>query len=201
MDRAHLLAVNLDMHSTGFADAQPNLTAFYNQLMQRLDALPGVRDAAVQMCDIPQCGWNTAIHVFGRPDMPEAQMHGEEDHVGLGYFRTVGIPLLEGRDFSSADTPKAQKVAILNHAYARQLFGAASPIGHWIGYNSDHDFLIVGEVGDARVDGLRNDPPPMVYMPLEQHPTAVQTIDVRAQGSIKALPAEIRAALHEVAPA
>jgi predicted permease len=201
MDRAHLLAVNLDMHSTGFADAQPNLTAFYNQLMQRLDALPGVRDAAVQMCDIPQCGWNTAIHVFGMPDMPEAQMHGEEDHVGLGYFRTVGIPLLEGRDFSSADTPKAQKVAILNHAYARQLFGAASPIGHWIGYNSDHDFLIVGEVGDARVDGLRNDPPPMVYMPLEQHPTAVQTIDVRAQGSIKALPAEIRAALHEVAPA
>lgn len=200
MDRAHILAVHLDMRSTGFANTQQNLPAFYSMLMQRLDALPGVRDAAVQMCSIPFCGWNTAIHVFGKPNMPEAQMHGEEDHVGQGYFRTVGIPLLEGRDFTSADTPQSQKVAIINHAYAHQLFGDASPIGHWVGYNSDHDFLIVGEVADARVDGLRTDAPPMVYMPLEQNPQPVQTIDVRARGSLQALPAEIHDTLRAIAP-
>jgi predicted permease len=201
MDREHILAVNLDMRSTGFADQQKSLPAFYSQIIERLKALPAVRDAAVQMCDLPQCGWNTAIHVYGSPDLAEAQMHGEEDHVGLGYFRTVGIPLLEGRDFTSSDNEHSQKVAILNHAYARKLFGDASPIGHWIGYHNDHDFLIVGEVGDALVDGLRAPAPPMLYMAIDQSPAAVQTIDVRARGSLQSLPAEIRDNLHTLAPA
>jgi predicted permease len=201
MDREHILAVNLDMGSTGFADLQKNLPAFYGQLVERIKALPGVRDAAVQMCEIPYCGWNTAVHVFGRPDMAESQMHGEEDHVGLGYFRTVGIPLLQGRDFTSADNEHSQKVAILNHAYARKLFGDASPIGHWIGYKNDHDFLIVGEVADALVDGLREAAPPMLYMSINQKPARVQTIDVRSFGSLKSLPDEIRDSLHTFAPA
>ncbi len=201
MDREHVLAVDLDMRSTGFADQQKNLPAFYGQLIERLKALPGVRDAAVQMCEIPHCGWNTAIHVYGSPDLAEAQMHGEEDCVSAGYFRTVGIPVLEGRDFTSGDNEHSQKVAILNHTYARKLFGDASPIGHWIGYHDDHDFLIVGEVADALVDGLRAPAPPMLYMPIDQFPDAVQTIDVRARGSLQALPAEIRDSLHALAPA
>ena len=80
MDREHILAVKLDMRSTGFADRQMSLPAFYNQVIERLKALPGVRDAAVQMCDLPHCGWNTAVHVYGSPDLAESQMHGEEDH-------------------------------------------------------------------------------------------------------------------------
>jgi predicted permease len=200
MDREHILSVHLDMRSTGFADQQQSLPAFYSTIIEQLKALPGVRNAAVQMCTIPFCGWNTALHVHGS-ELPEAQMHGEEDCVGVGFFRTLGIPLLKGRDFTNADTDKSQKVAILNRAYAHKLFGDASPIGHWVGYHEDHDFLIVGEVADARVDGLRADAPPMVYMPLDQHPEAAQTIDVRAQGSLHALPAEIRATLHALAPA
>ena len=43
-----------------------NLSAFYEQLVERIKALPGVRDSAVQMCSIPKCGWNTAVHVFGQ---------------------------------------------------------------------------------------------------------------------------------------
>jgi predicted permease len=201
IDRKHILAVELDMRSTGFAEKQQNLPAFYGQLIERLKALPEVRDAAVQMCEIPHCGWNTAIHVFGSPYLAESQMHGEEDHVGLGYFRTVGIPLLQGRDFTSGDNEHSQKVAILNHAFARKLFGNASPIDHWIGYKNDHDFLIVGEVADALVDGLRAEAPPMVYMPINQSPQPIQTIDVRSQGSLQALPAEIRDSLRAYAPA
>ena len=201
MDREHLLSVSLDMRSTRFADQQKNLTTFYQQLIERLKALPGVRDAAVQMCSIPVCGWNTAVHVYGNPGLAEAQLHGEEDHVGLGYFRTVGIPLLQGRDFTSADNEHSQKVAILNRAYARKLFGNESPIGHWIGYKDDHQFLIVGEVADALVDGLRSPPPPMVYMPISQNPQPVQTIDVSSRNASRALPAEIRESLYALAPA
>jgi predicted permease len=201
MDREHLVSVSLDMRSTGFADQEKNLAAFYGSLIERLKALPEVRDAAVQMCSVPDCGWNTALHVYGKPELAEAQLHGEEDHVGLGYFRTVGIPLLQGRDFTNADNEHSQKVAILNRAYARKLFGDASPIGHWIGYKDDHQFLIVGEVADALVDGLRSAAPPMVYMSIGQGPEPVQTIDVRSRGSLQTLPSEIRESLRALAPA
>jgi predicted permease len=200
MDREHVLSVAVDMRSTGFADRTKDISALYAQIIERLKALPGVRDAAVHMCAIPYCGWNTAIHVYGSPDLAEAKMHGEEDHVGLGYFHTLGIPLLQGRDFTSGDNEHTQRVAILNRAYARQLFGEASPIGHWIGYHEDHQFLIVGEVADALVDGLRNAAPPMVYMPLNQSPQPVQRIEVRSRDVFQNMPAEIRDTLHMLAP-
>ena len=113
MDREHLLSAHVDMRSTGFADQQKNLSAFYSELIERLSVLPGVRSAAIHMCTIPHCGWNTAIHVYGEA-LAEAQTHGEEDHVGLGYFQTVGIALLRGRDFTTLDSEHSQKVAILN---------------------------------------------------------------------------------------
>ncbi len=204
LDETHILSLHVDMRSTGFAQNQPNLPVVIDRITDRIKSLPTVADAAVAMCDIPQCGWNTIFHVFGNPDLADAQLHGEEDHVGLGYFRTLGIPLLEGRDFSTQDTPKSQKVAILNRSYARRLFGDQSPIGHWIGYNAppgDHAFLIVGEVADARVDGLRAPTPAVAYLSYDQSPQPVNNFEVKARGSLDSLPNDLRAALRSVAPA
>jgi hypothetical protein len=163
-----------------------------------------VRDVAVHMCTIPHCGWNTAVHVFGSPEMAESQLHGEEDHVGVGYFRTLGIPILQGRDFAKEDNQQSQQVAILSRSYARKLFGDESPLGHWIGYTpppGDHRFLVIGEVADARVDGLRSDAPPVVYFPIDQRPAPVQSIEVRVHGPFSSLPGEIRESLYKLAPA
>jgi predicted permease len=204
MDRDQILSVHVDMRSTGFGDTQRDLNAFDTLLLDRLKALPMVQDAAVSMCDIPQCGWNTFFHVSGHPELADANLHGEENHVSPGYFRTLGIPILEGRDFNEQDTLKSQRVAILNRSYARQLFGDASPIGHWIGYNAppgDHSFLIVGETADALLDGPRNPAPAIAYLSVTQDPAPIGTIEVRARGNIDALPADIRNALHSVAPA
>jgi predicted permease len=204
LDRDHVLSIHLDMRSTGFAKQQSDLSSFYDTVLQQLKGLPMVRDAAVHMCTIPHCGWNTAVHVFGSPEMAEAQLHGEEDHVGVGYFRTLEIPLLQGRDFAKEDNQGSQQVAILSRSYARKLFGDESSIGHWIGYSAppgDHQFLIVGEVADARVDGLRSNAPPVVYLPIDQHPAPVQSIQVRVRGPWTTLPAEIRDSLYKLAPA
>jgi predicted permease len=204
MDRDHVLTVHLDMRNTGFAERQNNLPSFYDTLIEQLKALPMVRDVAVHMCTIPKCGWNTAVHVFGSPEMAEAQLHGEEDHVGVGYFRTLGIPILQGRDFRKEDNQQSQQVAILSRSYARKLFGDESPLGHWIGYREppgDHQFLVVGEVADARVDGLRSEAPPVAYFPIDQRPAPVQSVEVRARGPLSSLPAEIRESLYKLAPA
>jgi hypothetical protein len=155
------------------------------------------------MCGGIHCGWITALYVHGRSNLTDAQVHGQEDHVGLGFFSTLGIPILRGRDFSSADTVDTQAVAIISRAYARQLFGNADPIGQWVGYEpapNDRKFLIVGEVADARVNGAERDSPPMVYMDINQRPAPVNSIRVRAVGDPRRLSESVRHALYEVDP-
>jgi predicted permease len=204
MDREHVLIVRPELHQPRYTDHSEKLPELYSRIQERLQALPGVRSAAVEMCGGIHCGWITALYVHGRSDLTDAQVHGQEDHVGLGFFSTLGIPILRGRDFSSSDTDKTQPVAIISRGYARQLFGDADPIGHSVGYGpapNDHKFLIVGEVADARVNGAEREAPPVVYMSINQNPAPVNSIRVRAVGDPRQLSESVRHALYEVDPA
>jgi predicted permease len=201
LDRQHVLSVHLNLVSGGLE--KQDLTGLNQRILDRLRSLPSVRDAAMQMCRVPDCIWNTAIHVSGRPDLLPAQMHGEENHVSRGYFHTMGIPLLRGRAFSDADQPHAQPVAILNQAFAERLFGNQDPVGHFIGYQAapgDRVFQIVGEVGNAQVDGLRRTAPPVAYFSLEQGTAPAGTIEVSALGAPATIAADIRRSLQSVDP-
>jgi predicted permease len=202
LDREHVLSVHLDLRSGGL-DGQ-DLTALNTRILAALRSLPFVRDASLQMCRIPGCIWNTAIHVSGHPELSEAQIHGEENHVSYGFFHTLGIPLLQGRTFLESDQKQSQPVAILNRAFSRQLFGDESPVGHYIGYKpapGDHGYLVIGEVEDTRVDGLRLPAPPVAYFSIEQNGNPAGTIEVRAAGSPANIAADIRRTLHSVDPA
>jgi predicted permease len=201
LDREHLISIHLDF--TNAAYNEDYLPALYGRMIARLKELPGVKDAVVQMCAIPGCIWNTAIHVSGHPEISEKLMHGEENRVGAGYFHTLGIPILQGRDFDERDLPTSQAVAILNHSFARKLFGNESPIGHRIGYETaphDADYLVVGEAGDARVDDLRSLPPPVAYFSIDQRPSPAGTVEVRASGHLGVLYSPIRQTLLSVDP-
>jgi predicted permease len=201
VDRDHVLSIHLDFTNAGFEEE--NLPQLYARVLARLKELPAVRDAAVSMCAIPGCIWNTAIHVSGHPEIPEQQLHGEENHVGADYFHTLGIPILRGREFDERDLPASQQVAIVNHAFAKKLFGTENPIGHRIGYQAaphDADYTIVGEVADARLDDLRSPPSPIAYFPLAQRPTFAESIEVRAKGQPSALYSTIRQTVLSAEP-
>jgi predicted permease len=201
LDREHVLSVHLDLRSGGID--KENFANLNKRILDALKGLPFVRDASLAMCRIPGCIWNTSIHVSGHPELPEAQMHGEENHVSVGFFHTLGIPLLQGRTFVEGDQQQSQPVAVLNRAFARKLFGNESPVGHLIGYKvppGDHDYLIVGEVDDARVDGLRLPAPPVAYFSLEQRADDAGTIEVRAAGAPANIAADIRRSLQSVDP-
>jgi putative ABC transport system permease protein len=203
MDRAHVLIVRPELHEARYTDHSERLPEFYRRIQDRLQSLPGVRSAAVGMCGSVHCGWITAIYPHGRNNLTDAQVHGQEDHVGPGFFATLGIPILHGRDFSPSDTDKTQSVAIVSRTYARQLFGDADPVGQWIGYQpapNDHKFLIVGEAADARLNGPELDVPPVVYMSIDQHPAPVNSIRVRAMGDPRQVSDSVRQALNEVDP-
>jgi len=201
LDRDHVISVHLDFaHAPDEKDTPPDL---YSRIVERLKELPTVRDAAISMCSIPGCVWNTAIHVFGHPEIPEKQLHGEENHVGPGYFHTLGIPILQGRDFNERDLPASQPVAIINHAFARKLFGNESPLGHRVGYEpapGDAEYMIVGEVADARVDDLRSPAPAVAYFSLTQRPALAGTIEVRGSGNLDQLHSAIRHSLLSLDP-
>jgi predicted permease len=199
LDRDHVVSVHLDFSNVHYEEK--DLAALYLRMLARLKELPGVRDAAISMCAIPGCIWNTAIHVAGHPEIPEKQMHGEENHVSAGYFSTMGIALLRGREFEERDGPISRKVAVLNHSFARQLLGDENPIGHKIGYQPaphDADYEIVGEVADARVDDLRSVAPPVAYFSLDQRPAIADTIEVRGTREPNVLAAAIAREMHEL---
>ena len=203
MDREHILSVHVDAEEYRRGGSSANFPALFQQMQERLQALPGVRSVAYGMCGSIHCGWNTALYVHGRSGLTDAQVHGQEDHVSPGFFTNLGIPILRGRDFASTDTNNTQRVAIISQSYARQLFGDSNPIGQWAGYEpapNDHKFLIIGEVADAHLNGPEREAPPMVYMSINQNPASPHSIRVRAIGNPQQLSESVRKALHEVDP-
>jgi hypothetical protein len=92
---------------------------------------------------------------------------------------------------------------VLSRSFARQLFGDQDPIGHRVGYEpapNDSDYVVVGEVGDARVDDLRSAAPPVAYFSLTQRPMLAGTIEVRTVGPGEKLFPAIRARFSEAGP-
>ncbi|WP_109485962.1 ABC transporter permease [Occallatibacter savannae] len=204
MDREHVLLVHPELHDRRYTERPELLPDLYRRIQERLQSLPGVRGSGVAMCGGIHCGWITALYVHGGPHLSDLQVHGQEDHVGLGYFSTLSIPILRGRDFATTDTASTQPVAIISRSYARQLFGEGDPIGQWVGYEpapNDHKFLIIGEVADARVNGVQRDAPPMIYMDINQNPAPANSIRVRVAGDPQQMANSVQRALHEVDPA
>jgi predicted permease len=202
LDREHIISVHLDY--TNSQTPESALPAIYARAINSLQQIPGVVGAAVQMCAIPGCVWNSAIHVAGHPEILDNQLHGEENRVGPGYFHAMGIPVLRGRDFDARDTPGSVGVAILSHSFARKLFGDEDPLGHHVGYEPaphDSEYVVVGEVGDTRVDDLRSPAPPVAYFSLTQRPSFANTIEVRTVGPVDSLFSAIRSRISEADPA
>ncbi|HEY4906312.1 MAG TPA: ADOP family duplicated permease [Candidatus Acidoferrum sp.] len=201
LDREHIVSVHLDYSNSKTPESA--LPAIYARAVDAIQQIPGVVGAAVTMCSPPGCIWNTAIHVAGHTEIPDNQLHGEENRVGPGYFHAMGIPILRGREFDKTDTPDSPRVAILSQSFARKLFGNEDPIGHRVGYEpapNDSEYVVIGEVGDARVDDLRSAAPPIAYFPLTQRPMLAGTIEVRTLGPVEKLFPAIRARFSGAGP-
>jgi len=124
-----------------------------------------------------------------------------------GYFRTMAIPVLRGREFEDGDLYDRPFVAIVSESLARRSFGAGDPIGHRImcGFDSEKWMTIVGVVGDVRQASPASPPAPELYMPLRQHPYAATRVQmvvrttVDPESLIGAVRETVRATSPEVA--
>jgi predicted permease len=147
----------------------------FERIFGELAGLPGVKSVAGAM-GLPtgQYGSNGSYAVEGKHIFAPGQ---RLPHAGFllaspGYFATMGIPLLHGREFSGRDEYNATFVAIISEALARETFPNEDPLGKRIqcGLDSPNWMTIVGVVGDVRQDSPASAPAPELYMPLKQHP-------------------------------
>jgi putative ABC transport system permease protein len=155
------------------------------RLTDELRALPGVRSAA-QTVGLPagEFGSNGSFAVVNKGEsMSQAGLpHANFSLAGPGYFRAMGIPLLRGRDVAAADTLASTPVVLISASLARQVFRSTNPLGQQIVCGRDelsmHPMTIAGVVGDVRQDSPAEEPAPTLYMPLAQHPSVANEVQI-----------------------
>ena len=164
-------------------DEQLGVGRLFERLFGELSQLPGVRSVAATM-GLPtgQYGSNGSYAVEGKHIFAPGQRlpHAGFELASPGYFVTLGIPLVRGREFSSRDEYNAPFVAIISEALARETFPTEDPLGKRIqcGLDSPNWMTIVGVVGDVRQDSPASPPAPQLYMPLKQHPFHANELQV-----------------------
>ena len=182
-------------------DAQ--LVSFFNQAMERLQKLPGVKSAGM-VNFLPLYGGlgsATGFKIIGRPEPPPGQGPSTDVRVvDAGYFQTMGIPLLRGRNFSDVEQREAKRVILINEALARKHFPNEDPIGQRLDvamFETPVVTEIVGVVGNVRYDSLIDEAPPAVYFPHPELAYPFMTFVLRTDGDpaglAPALQREIRA--------
>ena len=163
----HLLLIALDPKNAGRSDA--GVVPFFREVRERVSALPGVQGVAFStMRLMADSRWTAAAAVEGFTPSATAPQ-AARNAVGPDYFRTVGIRLVAGREFTTGDDGSAPKVAIVNQSFARLYFARQSPLGKKIGADIP-EHTIVGVAGDARYAHVRDAAPPQWYVPYEQRP-------------------------------
>ncbi|MGA2723803.1 MAG: ABC transporter permease [Bryobacteraceae bacterium] len=160
--------------------------AFFQQVTERVAALPGVRAVgAVSGLPLTGLGGGSAFAVDGRPaPAPEQRPIGLLRSVSSAYFRTMGIPLLAGRVFADSDTSQAPAVIVVNQTLARRFWLGANPLGGRLVVDANNARVaeIVGVVGDVKPERIESQDWPTIYCPYAQAPSATMVMVVQTAG-------------------
>lgn len=197
-DRDHILTVWLDTTIRHYDHDQ--LLSFYQQTLDRVEALPGVRSASLATCGLAtDCLSASDIYLPGKPELAATP---QTNFVSLHYLENVGMSLLQGRDFARSDTDKSPPVAIINQTLARKVFNNGEPLGQHFGFDSGsaNQFQVIGIVSDAQVNGIRESAPPMIYFPLLQGVPDVESLDVRTAADPASLATQVGKVLVSIDP-
>jgi predicted permease len=208
-DASNLLTFSVDTSLNGYEP--PRARAFFGDSLERLRAIPGVTAASLSGHRL--IANSSTISVARVPGVPapapgsaEAQQFMRRNLAWRlptddRFLETMKIPLLRGRGLSPADSADAPKVAIINVALAKQLFGTPDAVGRRFvaGLREGSPELeVVGVCADARYTSIRRDPPPTFYVPYQQGPISRVTFEVRTAGEPTAIVAQARDTLRRL---
>jgi putative ABC transport system permease protein len=204
IDPNHVLTANISLSSASYKDPSRQ-AAFFQEATRRLEALPGVISAGATSAQLMgEYGRTVTFSVEGRPALSRAE-RARSDYFAISpdYLRTLRIPLIRGRNFSTSDSAQAPPVALVNQEFVRRSFPNEEPIGKHIRLDSgDSDRSgwseIVGVVGNIRTSYFQRKDMPQAYEPYLQQPSSAMTLVVRTKSDPAAFATMLRGAVWSV---
>jgi predicted permease len=185
----------------------PQLSSLYDNILEHINALPGVRSATLSGVPVINPGqWGSPISILGYAAKQDESVDTLGNFVAPGYFETVGIPLLLGRPIGPQDTTTSSKVVVVNQTFANDYFPGGNAIGRSFTVADPRvpgTWRIVGVARDAKYSSAREAPQRIIYLPLVQiagpHIYA-HSLQVLTAGDPARVGEEVRRALSQIDP-
>ncbi|HEV2915209.1 MAG TPA: ABC transporter permease [Pyrinomonadaceae bacterium] len=198
----NLLTMQVALPAAKYRD-DGQVIAFHQQLLARVESLPGVKGVGTVSL-LPMVGGDTVhIKVEGRPAPPP----GEETEVNFrnvtpSYFGVMSIPLIRGRGFTDRDKQDTPAVTMINQTMANRLFPGQDPVGQRISFASVNSppIEIVGVVGDEKVNSLDTATTPVLYVPYLQNPDSYLNLVIRTTSEPESLARSVRGEIQSLDP-
>ncbi len=175
---------------------------FAEQFLNALQNVPGLESSTISG-DVPLNGGNRTLYARGDRDVPpiEQRANGPSHDIAPGYFKTLGISLLTGREFNEHDTADSQKVCLISQAGAKKVYPGENPIGKTLLVSSlGVPYEIVGIVGDVRSVRVKDAPGMEFYLPWSQENFPFGNVTVRTNLKLDAVTKAVQSALNTVNP-
>jgi putative ABC transport system permease protein len=199
----HVLTAQIELPQQRYPDG-PQITVFYETLLQRLRQIPGVAAAgATNTLPMAPSGHTTWLAIEGRPRPKGEPPEVNYKTASADYFRALDVPLVAGRTFTDQDSATSLTTVVVNRALADRFFQGGDPVGQRIriGPNPKAAWrTIVGVVGDMHQAGPEAPVQPELYLPIAQDAYADLTLAIRTQSEPMALAATLRDVVHSIDP-
>ena len=201
----NILTVNIDLASARYSEDE-KVRAFYTQMLERVQALPGVQHAGIGN-SLPPASLSITDNftVEGKTFPPGQAPLAAVLFVSPGYFQALGVPILRGRNFDDSDRPNTPLKVIINEKLARTQFGDVDPVGRRMKVGGDERptnswMEIVGVVGDMKLTGLQDEAMPAYYETYLQTPWPGSFLVVRTASDPARLAQAVKKAIASVDP-
>jgi putative ABC transport system permease protein len=195
----HVLSLQLSLPLAQYQSAA-NQNRFATETLARIRSIPGIRSAALtSRLPLNRGESQRGIEIKGRPTVAGEELSPSYLVISPDYFRTLRVPVLEGRVFTDRDAAGAPGVVIINAATARHFWPNQDPIGQYIRVDDGRDWsIVVGVVADLAQQGLDKAARPTIYVPYAQDPWPTLTVVLRTYMDPKGVTSAAISAIHQV---
>jgi predicted permease len=198
-DRNNLQLVSLDLSKRNYDRTRGQ--AFLDRLTDDIQAMPGVRGVSVsQYIPFDMQGHEGVFSDQQSSRQPSDALNVMSNMVGVDYFRVMGVPLLQGREFEKHDDGHAPRVAVINEALAHRLWPGKNPLMRRIRLLTGDVVQVIGVAKTGKYAFLAEEPRPYLYLPLLQNYAAPSILHVRTAGALASLVAALRQEIRALDP-